>query len=300
MKNYSRRTFLALTSATVVALSGCSGQAQPEGSGQEQSGGSEQGAEVVNKSKLKELLQTQLDSSQYTQESWQDYIEAKNDASDVYYDDSATQEDVDEAVEDLQDAIDSLEEQRGEQKLTIVESGYYVDDGYVMCAYTIHNESFDHMCIFPTINVVGRDSDGGIVFSEDLVLSFICANGTYTVSDMVGDGTAPDTVEFISRGGDWTRNTDQYDGMYTFDNLNVVGDGWSTHFTGEMTVNETLPDVTGVWVSVVFRDGDGNLMGGTIPGFVDNVERGETYPVDVDTIGTLPDYSTFEMHGIPW
>ena len=66
-----------------------------------------------------------------------------------------------------------------------------------------------------------------------------------------------------------------------------------------MTVNKSWPDVTQVWVSVVFKDGDGHLMGGDFT-FVDVVEEGETAAVDVGVYGNIPDYSSFELHGMPW
>lgn len=187
-------------------------------------------------------------------------------------------------------------------ELEILEVGYNVNDsGYVLYGIGIHNPNTDFEVEYPTIVATGKDDAGKIVFSSEQVMGTIYPGMNYYYATQAGNGTAPATVEFSIKTNDrnWTKSTRTSADIYDIANTNeVIGSYGLDNYTGEITlVDDSITD-EGAWISVIFRDAAGSIVGGNM-GFADSLSPGATSPFDVSAYST-PEHATYEIHAVPW
>ena len=214
-------------------------------------------------------------------------------------------EDEEEEVVENADEEDSAESASSSSELLdpeIVESGYYLTDaGYVHYAVCWENPNDGYAIEYPELTITGRDADGAITFADTQTMSELLPGEVQYFSGLAGGGEGTVTVEFgISQVDDYHfEATDEIvEEYYTISNTSVVEGSLGISFTGEITTNVELEDVSMAWVSVVLRDEEGSIIYGEY-GFVDLAAEGGTVAFEIE-VYDLPDYATYEIYAIPW
>ena len=223
--------------------------------------------------------------------------------------DAAEEEEEDEeeeAVEDDDEEDSSESTSSSSSELLdpeILESGYYIDeDGYVYYAVCWQNPNEGYAIEFPELTITGRDADGSITFAETQMMDILLPGEVQYVACSAGNGTETATVEFgVSQvDDDYFVATDEVaEEYYTISNTSEIEDGYgNVTFTGEITTEVELEDVSMVWLSLVLRDEDGNIVYGYFD-FADLAAEGGTVAFEIDAYD-VPNYATYEIYAIPW
>lgn len=199
------------------------------------------------------------------------------------------------AAEETKTSIEPLD-------LQVIESGYAVDEnGYVHYGIGIENPNTDYEVNSFMVTITGRDESGKIVFSDEQGMQFLLAGGKCYFGAQAGNGTAPSTVEFsvkVSHDFYWVENDKKSFEIYTIFNPNEVVGDWLASYTGELTANAEWSDIGSAWISVIFRDESGQIVGGA-NSFTDISKEGETVPFEI-SVYTVPSHASYEIHAVPW
>lgn len=220
-------------------------------------------------------------------------------------DEPAQTQPLSESEDDAGDTDGAAAPVTDENPLEIVESGWSVDSGgYVNYAFALRNNSTDLTVEYPTVTITGRSSDGAVVFSQDQVLGVIYPGQTIWWASPVGNGTAPDSVEFAVAEPDGynVRTVAGNPSVYSFSNLSEARDGFGlVSFTGDVTLEREGDEEFGmgsVAIIVVLRDGDGKVVCGS-SAFVDNPSPGSSRSFEVSYFNP-PDYASYEVYALTW
>ena len=185
----------------------------------------------------------------------------------------------------------------------ILESGYYIDEyGYVYYAVCWQNPNEGYAIEYPELTITGRDANGAVTFVDSEYMDYILPGEVQYFAGLGGGESSTVSVEFsVAQVDDYSfiETTETAEDWYTISNTNVIDDGYGdVVFTGEITTDVELEDVTEAWVSVILRDEDGNIMYGSHT-IVDLAAEGESAAFEIDTYD-LYDYATYEIYAIPW
>ena len=190
--------------------------------------------------------------------------------------------------------------QRAADSLGIVESGWRTNaSGYVDYAIVLENTSEDLTIEFPTIKIVGRDASGTVLFSSEQVMGVLFPESTMTFACIAGDGVEPASVEFSvvkPQGYQVHRATGAPTEYSVHDVATREGAYGELAVTGELELvaegDEVLP-VGDVWLSVVFRDEEGEIISGANE-FAASPEKGGRVPFSIKILD-CPDYATLDV-----
>lgn len=185
--------------------------------------------------------------------------------------------------------------------IVLKESGYNItENGYVQYGVLLDNPNSDYGAKFCKVTIVGKKTDGSIVFSTDQVLSDIIPEQQYAYAGQAGNGTAPDTVEFkvsVDKSN-WFKSTDTDSNYYTISNISEIpGQYGNDSYTGEITTNIDA-DVKQVAISVFLRNAAGEICGSAFT-FADAPALGETGTFQVNSYKT-PEHTSYEIYAEPW
>lgn len=183
----------------------------------------------------------------------------------------------------------------------IVESGYTISEsGYVYYGITWKNPNTSYAIEFPTVQIVGRDEDGAIVFTEDQVMGTLLPGEEVSFGGLAGEGVDTATVEFSIVGEpDYAESDEEPVEHYSADSLNTVEDKYGeTSFTGELATLVAEEDISQAWVSVILRDASGDIVAG-YHSFADVAAEGGTAAFEVSAYD-VPDYESYDVVAIPW
>lgn len=192
-----------------------------------------------------------------------------------------------------------------QEDLTVVESAWSWNDGFVSYTFALCNKSVDATIEFPTVKIVGRDGEGSLISSDDQVLPAISPGETFYFSSIVDTGgERPEEVEFLPVVPDefQVQKTRSDGAVLRVSSVVPATDALGGEvFVGEV-VWESGERVQGysseVIVAVVLRDAEGELVGGT-NAFTSCPERG--VPVSFETFGErLPPYASIEAYAYEW
>ncbi len=172
---------------------------------------------------------------------------------------------------------------------TVLDYGYIVtqkkDKCYVKYAYEVKNENNVDID-FPKLKVTARDESGAILFSDEVVCSYLSAGDTEAGSMMATSqkepasfeivGVVPDEYNIIRNPSVERKSTD-------FEVFNVSIQGSSV--TGEVKNVSSIDYDDGVIITAIFRDKDGHIItGATSSGMFDKVAAGETTTFDIQCL----------------
>lgn len=192
-------------------------------------------------------------------------------------------------------------------KLSIVESGWSYDKGgYVYYSISLKNESSDKVYEFPSFRITAYDKNEEVLGTTDQTIGNLNPGDTATAAFMGPDvSSKPEKVEIdlINNDDSWVSpDTSELPNFkkeqLTTEKLKRSKDEWGdTKFTG-IVKNNSEYDLDNVAVFVVFRDKDGNMIGGDDT-FIDDVKSGKSTPFEIDTYF---DWATddYEIHCLPW
>lgn len=191
------------------------------------------------------------------------------------------------------------------EALSLEDSGWWVaPSGYVHYAFVLGNAEDGFRVEFPTVKIIGRDASGGVLFSDEQVLNAIDPGRTVCFGSQAGNGTAPDSVEFvIARPQDFavSKNSVEPPVLKT-SNVSAVSDGFGgVDFTGEVTYSEgpwPTTSMNQIAVTVVLRNDAGEIVYGAT-GYTDRPAEGGSSTFDV-MAGKVPEYATVEAYAQPW
>lgn len=191
------------------------------------------------------------------------------------------------------------------EDLVVAESPWRMSSGYISYVIALKNESKDVAVDYPAFNIVGRDSEGKIVSSEEQVLSRLNPGETMYFSSIAGTGTVtPHSVDFVPIAPDdyQVHRVQSESAVFSVTDVSATTDAFGgTVFVGEVTWEdgERDEDAAGdALVTVVLRDGAGKLVGGTMA-LASCPERG--VPAGFQTLGEeVPDYASVEAYAYAW
>ena len=179
--------------------------------------------------------------------------------------------------------------------------------GYVNYAYGLLNTSEDTLVEWPSVQIVGYDAAGNVLFTDDRD-PVICLPGQTTYVTGMSDcaGTKPDRVEFTLKNSAATR-TRQVTEPVTFSvsAVNVrKGDYGDATFTGTFDIKGTQEALSGLSkyaaatsITVILRDDLGNIVYGYNT-YQYSLNVGDNQPYSVSCTG-LPAFATAEVYVYP-
>lgn len=188
--------------------------------------------------------------------------------------------------------------------LSIVESGYNDDDGYIHYGIALKNNDESCYTTYPTIRIVGKDDQGKIVFSEDQVLGLIGPGETIVFGCQAGNGVSASTVDFSveTSSVSETRETDKKGEKYVFTNQSVHKDSiGNASFTGEVekqNADEAIEPSDTAAVSLILRDESGSIVGGYIDFVTLNADGAKT--AFELSVYDPPAFASYELHALSW
>lgn len=185
----------------------------------------------------------------------------------------------------------------------VTESGWsYGSDGYVNYAFAIRNPSSQYAIELPEITVTGRNDDGSIAFSRTDVLSAVGPGQTFHFTSIAASQNRPASVEFdVQTPLSYNVVDSQPYAEYSVTNVTTrKGILNGIVVTGETSIQEGVepPVMTGVQIAIVFRDDQGNPIGGTTT-YIRKPSPGESAPFEAQ-ITNPPDYTTLDVYAQNW
>nr|WP_275100678.1 serine/threonine-protein kinase [Olsenella profusa] len=192
-----------------------------------------------------------------------------------------------------------------ENPLEVVESGWSVDgQGFVHYAFGLRNNG-DLQVLYPGVTVTGRDASGGVLFSQEQILSVVPAGQTVYFSSLAGSGSVPETVEVTPIQPEDYNVGPEADtaATFTISGLRAVSNGFGGYnFVGEITTDKAAgADDFGsqVAITVILRDESGAIVYGSTD-FASRPDAGQTAAFEVMAMGDLPAYASMEAYALQW
>ena len=198
--------------------------------------------------------------------------------------------------------VDKSNESSVPQELvTVKESGFQIVHGYLKYAFVAHNNMTEKAAYLPAFRITVRDAEGGLISTTDQILNVI-----YPDQDVVyaGQGSKLDEtpasieISYVEPDDDWhIVSTSKLDhAKYTpfeiksskLKDNRIIGELYNPN-----DYNQSM-----IAVTVVFRDKNGQLLGGDTT-FINNVKAGETVPFELSVSKDLVTDS-FEVYAQPW
>ncbi len=182
-------------------------------------------------------------------------------------------------------------------KLVVSESNVYQStDGYVGFAVALRNESKTTAVKYPSVTVTGKNADGTIMFSSNLLYVAIGPGETkYSASITQGD-SLPASIECsVDKIDSYNLSTSLNTGAFTVSNVSIVKNSGTTKLTGEVKVDDAGNAGNGyVEIVAVFRDENGKIvyaqeMGSECP------QTGQSTSFDMPIRSNL-DYASLDVY----
>lgn len=187
-------------------------------------------------------------------------------------------------------------------KLSIVESGWSTEDGYVHFGIGLKNSAGSAAIAFPTVKIYGYDASDNLIFADEKTYSDIEPGQTVYFGDQTGNGTAPARIEFkaVEPSGvalDAASEAPTYD---IFDVVESNGADGMRLFSAKLKL-QRAPDgfnKNQVFLSAILRDKQGNIVAG-YNSFCDCPAVGSTTPVSVD-VHNAPTHASCDIYAAQW
>lgn len=195
----------------------------------------------------------------------------------------------------------SGDDSAADNALTLVESGWSAESGYVDYAIALRNTDRTRSIVFPQVSITGRKSDGSVLFADTMTSSIIYPGQTIYISGICGDGIAPATVVFDTIAPK-SENLMDTDGSESFDTTGVnrtrLDDG-GVVFSGEVVAKRDDDNGDGVYgdevcVTLVLRDRTGAIVFGRDT-YVEKPTLGQSQAFSITVYG-LPDYADYALY----
>jgi len=184
--------------------------------------------------------------------------------------------------------------------IEVKEFGYSMQDEYVYYSVILHNPNEDKAIELPSFRITARDESGSPLATEEQTLSIIYPKQDFVHAFQAFDvDEMPATVDIeVLEPDDYNiKNVSMLDNS-EYSPLNVVNATFRTDsIVGEIQNNNNYDIDSGV-VTVIFRDSNGKLIGGTST-YVDSIKANSTTPFDI-TIYESFATDNFEVYANIW
>ena len=189
----------------------------------------------------------------------------------------------DATTDDTNNVLTSTDTNSEFTPLDIAESGYtMIEGGFLYCSVKVHNPNTDLAVLYPTVRITARDSSGTLLGTQDQILSTIYPQQDFWYSgQLLQVDEAPSSVEFtIVQPDDYNIVSTATLEQSTFTPLLVESVAMhSERLVGEV-VNKNDFDLDMIVVAAVFRNEDGDIIGGEST-FVDKLPSSGSVPFDM-------------------
>ena len=195
--------------------------------------------------------------------------------------------------------VEETEEPARFLPLEIKEFGYSIKDGYLYYSVCIHNPNESFYVEFPTFRITARDADNILLGTEEQVL-----NSIYPQQDVwhaflgfkVEEAPSKVDVEMLEPN-DYNISDVSTAKHPTYIPLTIINSAKrGDKIVGEIQ-NDNDYDINQAIVTIVFRDAEGKLLGGTST-FVDSVKAKSATPFDESVYSPFSD--TYEIYAGSW
>lgn len=167
--------------------------------------------------------------------------------------------------------------------LDIAESGYtMIEGGFLYCSVKVHNPNTDLAILYPTVRITARDAGGALLGTQEQTLSTIYPQQDFWYSgQLLQVDEAPSSIEFtIVQPDDYNIVPASTLEQSTFTSLSVESTAMhSERLVGEV-VNKNDFDLDMIVVAAVFRNENGDIIGGEST-FVDKLPSSGSVPFDM-------------------
>ena len=195
--------------------------------------------------------------------------------------------------------------QSEKKPLEVKQLEYYVNqNGYLYYSIMLHNPNSDYGISLPSYRITAKRADGVILGSEDKTLFTIYPNQDYLYTDQafsVSDSPSEVVVDLLPLDDYKFKKLSRLkynDFVYpTVENASKIDGGTFPKITGEIN-NRNPYDISCVMVSVIFRDEQGNFIGGNHT-FVNNVLANNSTAFELTLIGGKHS-NNFEVYVCNW
>jgi hypothetical protein len=150
---------------------------------------------------------------------------------------------------------------------SIVETGYSVLSSNVgqlkvNVVVVAANPFEDKFCSHPTVKVTLRSADGSIITTRELSSAGIPPKGKIAFAQTIYAEENPAKVEFRGLDGSFEPTIYRAGEFLPFElmNVRIRESGVGLKVTGE--IKNPYPAETGVWITFLYRDGAGKILGG--------------------------------------
>jgi hypothetical protein len=175
---------------------------------------------------------------------------------------------------------------REDAETTIVENGYYVVPSYggkykVIIAVVAANPYEDKFASRPTVRVTARAADGTVITTREVSSAGIPPKGKIAFCDALYADEMPVKVEFRPLGAGYEATIYRPSEFVPFELLGVRvrQDGRSRlRVTGE--IKNPYPGETGAWITFLYRDAGGKLLGGHTK-YESTIPAGDPTPFEI-------------------
>jgi eukaryotic-like serine/threonine-protein kinase len=185
--------------------------------------------------------------------------------------------------------------------LELGETYWAMDDfGNLSFVFELKNTSSNTKVLAPQVTITARNAAGEILLSQQSGVMYVYAGQSawYSGSYMISE--EPASVDFaidplITMSGGKAAT-------YAVDNIHIASDtSWSTTITGDITCTAAGDtDPIQAALTLVFRDEDGNIVGGTF-GVVTSPAEGQSSSFSINVYDDLPeDYASYEVYAQVW
>jgi hypothetical protein len=174
---------------------------------------------------------------------------------------------------------------RDDAETTVVETGYQVVPSYggkykVLVAVVAANPYEDKFASRPTVRVTARAADGAVITTREVSSAGIPPKGRIAFCETLYADEMPAKVEFRPLGAGYEPTVYRPSEFVPFELIGVRArqDGrGGLRITGE--IKNPYPGETGAWITFLYRDAGGKLLGGHTK-YESTIPAGEPTPFE--------------------
>ena len=191
------------------------------------------------------------------------------------------------------------------EMVTVKEFGFVPVNGYYYYSVILHNNLTDMAIQFPEIRITARGNDGALISADSQVMNVMYPDQELVWAGLGGsvdEIPASIDIEFVEPTDNWhivkpsSLEHAEYQPLEV-KSARIKQDNFFPAVIGEI-YNPNPYDLSMVAVTVIFRDGQGNLLAGDT-GFVNGLKAEKTTAFEINVSKDLiTDY--FEVYGQPW
>ncbi len=181
----------------------------------------------------------------------------------------------------------------------ISEYGYSQDEyGMIWYGAAITNPSANETVGLPTLHVTATDDAGNVVASKDQVFGFIQPGQTVYFGEPLSSSQAPAHMSFELDTKSATYQPAGETISFSCTKLSDSSDGFTNHFRGEVNLEGTLPEQSGIQVVIILRDEAGKIVAGR-SAYPSVPDKAQSTSFDVSW-PSPPAYASWEAHATQW